>query len=203
MVWFLAPVAVAAGIGAYTAYKSYKNDNDIDDDISNFAKDKNVMFAGEPMAGKTTIFKIITKKIDKIDEHIATNTGKKEKYENLHFIDHGGSKAQIIDRNKSFTNLNNGDYVVYVFDSSKYNKDKNIKFGMDFWKKRIVDEEKNNGKKINYIIIGTRAGKTKKDIMNDIKQNISNAKVEIFELLGDQSDDHYKKIHKELMGLFE
>lgn len=39
--------------------------------------------------------------------------------------------------------------------------------------------------------------------MNDIKQNISNAKVEIFELLGDQSDDHYKKIHKELMGLFE
>lgn len=115
----------------------------------------------------------------------------------------GGSKAQIIDRNKSFTNLNNGDYVVYVFDSSKYNKDKNIKFGMDFWKKRIVDEEKNNGKKINYIIIGARAGETKKDIMNDIKQNISNAKVEIFELLGDQSDKHYEKIHKELVRLFE
>ncbi|EAJ1260876.1 hypothetical protein [Campylobacter subantarcticus] len=92
--------------------------------------------------------------------------------------------------------------MVYVFNSSEYNNKEKIKLGMNFWKK-CIDEEKNKGKKVNYIIIGTRAGETKKDITNDIKQNISNAKVEIFELLGDQSDDHYKKIHKELVELFE
>ncbi|TDJ81822.1 GTPase domain-containing protein [Campylobacter volucris] len=186
-------VAVAGGV-------LYKGGKYI---YNNFINNKNIIFVGEPMAGKTTIFKIVTKKFKDIkDKHEVTNVLEEGKYENLHFKDYGGSKAQRDTRNELFDNLSDGDYVVYVFNSSEYNKEEKIKFGINFWKK-CIDEEKNKGKKINYIIIGTRADETKKDIINDIKQNISNAKVEIFELLGDKTDTYYKKIRKELVGLFE
>lgn len=192
MIQFLIPV-VGGGV-------LYKGGEYI---YNNFINNKNVIFVGESMAGKTTIFKIVTKKFKDIkDKHEVTNILEEGKYKNLHFKDHGGSKAQRDARNELFDSLRDGDYVVYVFNSSKYNEEEKIQYGMNFWEK-CIDEEKNNGKKINYIIIGTRADENKEYITNDIKQNISNAKVEIFELLGDQSDDHYKKIHKELVGLFE
>ncbi|AJD00932.1 GTPase domain-containing protein [Campylobacter lari] len=188
---------VAVGVAGVALYKGGKYI------YNNFINNKNVILVGESMAGKTTIFNILTKNFDSVkDEHNPTNTLNEKNYENFHFKDHGGSEAQIDARNELFDSLSDGDYVVYVFNSSEYNKKEKIQYGMKFWK-NCIDEEKNKGKKINYIIIGTRAGETKKDIMNDIKQNISNAKVEIFELLGDQSNNHYKKIHKELMGLFE